>query len=180
MEGCLARHLAAKRKTQTQERLEKHEPIEQAPRVAKRSPKVEHLQQAYREERLAYYEQIVALHEQGMSQARIAEQVGVSDKTVGRWLTASGPAETRRGPYVSQLDPYLPFLFQRWQADCHNMVRLHQELVSQGFKGSYASVRDHIIRRLPEGKKNGANSSELARTLLTSRQATFLFLARPE
>jgi len=60
------------------------------------------------------------------------------------------------------------------------MVRLHQELVAQGFKGSSASVRDHIIRRLPDGKKNGANSSELARTLLTSRQATFLFLARPE
>ena len=52
--------------------------------------------------------------------------------------------------------------------------------MTQGFKGSYASVRDHIIRRLPLGKKNGANDSSLAGTPLTSRQAVFLFLARPE
>src|SRR5579859_6925847 len=71
LEGCLARQLAAKRKTQTKAQLEKHEPIEQAPQVAKRSPQVERLQQAYREERLACYEQIVALHELGMSQAKI-------------------------------------------------------------------------------------------------------------
>jgi transposase len=81
---------------------------------------------------------------------------------------------------VSGLDPYLPYLFQRWEAGCHNMVRLHQELVAQGYQGSYASVRDHIIRRLPEGKKNGAKGSELAPAPLPSRQATFLFLARSE
>jgi transposase len=60
------------------------------------------------------------------------------------------------------------------------MVRLHQELVEQGYKGSSASVRDHILRRLPEGKKNSAKGNELAPTPLPSKQATFLFLARPE
>jgi transposase len=60
------------------------------------------------------------------------------------------------------------------------MVRLHQELVAQGYKGSYASVRDHIVRRLPEGKKNAGKGSDLSPTPLPSRQAMFLFLRRPE
>jgi transposase len=180
LEGCLARHLAAKRQQQTQKTLEEHLPIQEFPRSAKRSPKVERLQQAYREERLACYEQVMALSKLGMSQAMIAEQVGIGHSTVSRWLVASGPPETRRGPYVSRLDPYLPYLFQRWESGCHNMIRLHQELVAQGYKGSYASVRDNILRRLPEGKKNGANGSALTPALLPSRQATFLFLRQPE
>jgi transposase len=180
LEGCLARHLAARRKTQTQDTLEKHNPIEGVPRVARRSPKVERLQRAYREERLACYEQVVALHQLGISQARIAEQVGIGHSTVSRWLAASGPVERRPGPYVSRLDPYLPYLFQRWESGCHNMVRLHQELVAQGYKGSYGSVRDHLVCRLPEGKKNSAKGNELAPTSLPSKQATFLFLTRPE
>jgi transposase len=180
LEGCLARHLAAKRQKHTQETVDAHSPIQHAPRSVKRSPKVERLQQAYREERQACYEQAIALHKLGMSQASIAERVGVGQSTVSRWLAASTLPATRRGPYVSRLDPYLPYLFQRWESGCHNMVRLHQELVAQGYKGSYASVRDHIVRRLPEGKKNAGKGSDLSPTPLPSRQAMFLFLRRPE
>ena len=60
------------------------------------------------------------------------------------------------------------------------MVRLHQELVAQGYKGSYDSVRDHITRRLPDGKKNGVTSHELSPPPLSSKQAIFLFLRHPE
>ena len=180
LEGCLARHLAAKRKTQTQKTLEEHLPLGEAPRSTRRSPKVERLQQAYREERLARYEQVVALRNLGMSQAAIAERVGMGHSTVSNWLAAGRYPETTRGPYVSRLDPYLPYLFQRWEAGCHNMVRLHQELVAQGYKGSYASVRDHLVRRLPEGKKNSSHGNKLLPAPLSSRQATFLFLRRPE
>lgn len=108
--------------------------------MVRRSPKVAQLQQTYREERLACYEQVVALRQRGLSQERIAEQVGIGHSTVSRWLAASGPIERRSGPYVSRLDPYLPYLFRRWESGCHNMVLLHQELVVQGYKGSYASV----------------------------------------
>jgi len=180
LEGCLSRHLAVKRQKQTQETLEEHLPIGEVPHPARRSPKVECLQQAYREERLARYEQVVALRKRGMSQAAIAKRVGMGQSTVGNWLAAGAYPETTRGPYVSRLDPYLPYLFQRWESGCHNMVRLHQELVARGYKGSYASVRDHLVRRLPEGKKNAVKGARLSPTPLPSRQATFLFLARPE
>src|SRR5215469_2595348 len=57
LEGCLARHLAIQRKTHTQKTLEEHLPIGETPRPIRRSPKVDRLHQAYREERLARYEQ---------------------------------------------------------------------------------------------------------------------------
>lgn len=180
LEGCLARHLAAKRQKQTQETIDEHSPIQHASGSVRRSPKVERLQQAYREERLAGYEQVRALHKLGMSQATIAERVGIGHSTVSRWLAASTLPETRRGPYVSRLDPHLPYLFQRWEAGCHNMAALFRELVDRGDIGSYGSVRDHLIRRLPEGKKNTSKGAGLSPAPFSSRQATFLFLARPE
>src|ERR1700753_2886344 len=78
---------------------------------------------------------------------------------------------------VSRLDPYL---FQRWEAGCHNMTTLFRELVAYGHKGSYASVRDHLVRWLPGGKKNASRGVKLSPALLSSRRATFLFLSRPE
>lgn len=76
LEGCLARHLAAKRKLQTQGLFEQHTPIAVLPRTARRSPQVERLQQAYRAERLACYEQVVALRKLGWSHATIARAAG--------------------------------------------------------------------------------------------------------
>lgn len=180
LEGCLSRHLAAKRQKHTQELLEEHHPIEQAPHLPRRSPKVERRRRTYHEERRARYDQVMALHNQGMSQAAIAERVGTGHSTVSNWLAAGAYPETTRGPYVSRIDPYLPYLFQRWEAGCHNMVRLHQELVARGYKGSYASVRDHLVRRLPEGKKNASKGAKLTPAPLPSRQAMFLFLRRLE
>jgi transposase len=95
-------------------------------------------------------------------------------------LAAGGYPETRRGPYVSRLDPHLPYLFQRWESGCHNMAALFRELVGRGYQGSYGSVREHLVRRLLEGKKNASKGAGLAPAPLPSRQATFLFLARPE
>src|SRR2546425_1143965 len=60
VEGLLAHHLAAHRKQQTQATLEEHTPVWQSKRAARPSPKLERLQQARREERLAQYQQVIA------------------------------------------------------------------------------------------------------------------------
>jgi hypothetical protein len=116
-----------------------------------------------------------------MSRAAIAKRVGIGQSTVGNWLAAGAYPETTRGPKARHLDSYLPYLFQRWESGCHTMVRLHQELVARGYKGSYASVREHLIRRRTFGKKNASKGARLSPAApLSSRQATFLFLSRPE
>jgi len=52
--------------------------------------------------------------------------------------------------------------------------------VEQGYKGSYESVRNTIIRLLPTGRKYGTSSLPKPSALVTSWQATFLFLRRTE
>jgi transposase len=180
LEGLLAHHLAAERKRQTQVTGDSQAPVWQSKRATRTTPKLESLQSHRREERLACYEQVIVLYKRGVSQHAIAQQVGIGQSTVERWLAAGSFPERKPREQSSQLDRYLPYLILRWEDGCHNIASLFRELVEQGYKGSYASVRDNIVRLLPTGRKNGASSLPKASVLATSRQAAFLFLARPE
>jgi hypothetical protein len=150
LEGLLARHLAAKRKAKIKETLDEHLPIWQATRSVRRSPKLERLQQARREERLARYEQVIALRRQGRSYEAIAREVGMGASTVQSWLATGTFPEKKPREQATQLDRYQPYLFERWESGCHNMTRLFRELVNLGYKGSYASVREHLVRQLED------------------------------
>src|SRR5205807_1465548 len=66
LEGLLAHHLAAERKRQTQATLDVSAPVWQSKRATRLSPTLLRLQQYRREERLAHYEQVIALHKLGM------------------------------------------------------------------------------------------------------------------
>jgi transposase len=115
-----------------------------------------------------------------MSQQAIARQVGIGASTVQSWLATGMFPERKPREQASQLDRYLPYLSQRWESGCHNIACLFRELVEQGYKGSYGSVYDKLVRLLPTGRKHAADSSSKASALATSRQAAFLFLRRPE
>ncbi len=180
LEGLLAHHLAAHRKRQTQAMLHEVTPVWQSKRTPRYSPKLQQLQQARREERMALYDQVLALRKQGMSQQAIAERVGVGHSTVSNWLAAGPFPERKPREQASRLDPYLPYIFERWESGCHNMARLFRELIAQDYKGSYESVRGTLLRLLPEERKTQASSSSKTPALVTSRQATFLLLRRPE
>ncbi|HAT45025.1 MAG TPA: ISL3 family transposase [Ktedonobacter sp.] len=180
LEGFLAHHLAARCKRQTQAILDEQGPVLQSKRAVRPSPKLERLQHNRREERLAHYEQVLALHKQGLSQAAIARQVGIGASTVQSWLAAGTFPERKPREQASQLDRYLPYLILRWSEGCQNIACLFRELVERGYKGSYGSVYDNLVRLLPTGRKNAADSSSKTLALATSRQAVFLFLRRPE
>jgi hypothetical protein len=46
-----------------------------------------------------------------------------------------------RQPVPSRLDPFRPYLRQRWPAGCHKARHLFQDIALQGFLGSEALVR---------------------------------------
>jgi transposase len=180
LESLLAHHLAAHHKQQLQATLDEQTPVWQPKRAIRSSPKLERLQHARREERLAHYEQVMALHKQGLSQQAIAQRVGVGHSTVSNWLAAGTFPERKPREQASHLDRYLPYLILRWENGCHNIASLFRELTEQGYKGSYESVRNNLIRLLPAGRKNAPDPSPKTPALATSRQAAFLFLRRPE
>ena len=59
------------------------------------------------------------------------------------------------------------------------MAGLFRELVEQGYEGSYARVRDTLLRLLPEGRKTPPCSLPDSLAPVLSRQAAFFFLRQP-
>jgi transposase len=124
------------------------------------------------------------LFRQGLSQRGIARQLHISRQVVHRFVTAETfPERASTGRRQSKLDPYLPYLRQRWEQGCHNGLQLARELQAQGFRGS-ASLVGKLLgdwrARLPgppervRGKKRQAAPPVKRR--LSARQASWLFV----
>jgi transposase len=110
---------------------------------------------ATRERRLMRYLEAVRLYRAGLSHRRIARQLGINVKTVGRFLRAGEFPELSSGShYKSKLDPFAAYLKRRWSEEgCFNATRLWREVRSQGFTGGVDVVRRFIARlklHLPE------------------------------
>ena len=92
----------------------------------------EQRRQISRASRLARYEQIIALHRQGLSQRAIARHLHVSRKVVHRSVRAGTfPERVPTGRRQSKLTPYLPYLRRRWEQGCHNGRQLAREIQAQ-------------------------------------------------
>ncbi len=81
------------------------------------------------ERRLAQYHQMHQLARQGLYINDIARQVGVSPRTVQRTLAHATPPE-RKQPrrQVGVLEPYKPYLIERWNAGCRNARLMRDQL----------------------------------------------------
>ena len=144
----------------------------------------ERRRQISRTNRLARYEHIVALSGQGLSERTIARQLHVSRQLVHRGVPAgSFPERAASGRRHSKLDPYLPYLRQRWEQGCHNGVQLAREIQAQGFRGSVSLVGQFLSHwrvGLPEPLKRGRVKKRRPVPLVTrqvsARQASWLFV----
>jgi DNA-directed RNA polymerase specialized sigma24 family protein len=106
VEGLLARHLAAQRKKETPVVPDELAHAWLQKRSARRTPKLEQLQRARREERLARYEQVIALRKQGLSYQAIASRVGMGASTVQSWLAVGAFPERKPREQSNLLDRY--------------------------------------------------------------------------
>ena len=139
--------------------------------------------------RQAAYEQVWALHHQGWTAAAIAQQVGLSLRTVQRDLrTATFVGRRRRSDLgESGLTPYKPYLLERWNAGCYTAMRLFRDLRQRGYAGGYGVVAAYARRLrqaqgLPPGHRRAPQPlpavAEPSCQPLTPRRATWLVLRR--
>jgi len=150
------------------------------------------VQEQRRAQRLARYQQVLALHQAGALQQEIAERLQITRATVSRYLKATGFPE--RAPYPrleSKLDPYHAYLSERWTAGETNGRLLWQELQAQGFTGSLMSVmrwaaRQQLLSPPPLSSRRGRNQqvrqeqSEQAVAPLRTRRVAWWLLRRPD
>jgi transposase len=141
--------------------------------------------------RRALHTQVWALHRQGWTATAIAQQVGLSLRTVQRDLCSTIFAGRQRRSDLggSILNPYKPYLLERWNAGCHTAMRLFRELRQRGYAGSYAIVAAYVHRlRQAQGLASGYRNARqplpaVAEPLcrpLTPRRAAWLVLRRAE
>ena len=148
----------------------------------------ERRRQISRANRFARYEHIVALSRQGLSERTIARQLHVSRQLVHRFVTAgSFPERAASGRRQSKLDPYLPYLRQRWEQGFHNGLQLAREIQAQGFRGSASLVgqllsnwRVHLPEPLESVRVKKRRPVPLAKRQVSARQASWLFVKPKE
>ena len=103
--------------------------------------------QISRDNRVARYEEIMALHRVGMAQRAIARHLGISRKTVKSFVAAPAfpervPGTGFRPKGTGKLDPYLLYLRARWEAGIHKGSHLFDEIKARGYTGSASLVGD--------------------------------------
>lgn len=133
--------------------------------------------QQSRHRRQQRWQQVQDLGLKGYNQREIAEQTGLSERTVRHFLRVSTFPERSAYPCPpGKLTPYHDYLVRRWQEGCQNALQLWRELKQQGFSGGATLVREYVrFWRIPEV----ADSLSPARRSLPSvRSLAWLLLPR--
>ncbi len=158
--------------------------------------------QARRAKRYARYEDVRTLSGQGVSIREIARRLKLSRETIRRFLRAEEfpeIASARRGQRGSILNPYKPYIFQRWQQGCRNSVQLYDEIKARGYSGSTSLLRNFLASLRKKHVKAGSaevltfkastNTIEIPADLppppsvkrrMSSMRAAFLFVSQRE
>lgn len=95
----------------------------------------------------ARHEAVQALKARGKGIKTITRELGLAKETVRRFYRAEDVEELlakARAGRPAKLDEYKPYLHQRWNDGCTNVLQLHREVTAKGYCGSYSSVRDHL------------------------------------
>jgi transposase len=142
-----------------------------------------------RHERLVErWKHIRRLHLAGASVKDIAEWVGTSQSTVYRYRELSEPPP--RPSYrrrASVLDPYLPYLLERWNEGCRSAKRLHQEIREMGYRHSVDTV-NRLLSSFRYTEQQGeklplaprAKRGSIAGASPTAKNVAALFMRREE
>ncbi len=146
-----------------------------------------------RDKRYARYEEVLALHQAGMGQRAITRELRISRKVVQRFVASPAFPERAEGSGLrtsgkSKLDPYLPYLRQRWAAGAHNGSQLFREIKERGYAGSRALLgrriaewRTELPPKLRQGKPRKPRlAAKPGQRRLSSRRASFLMILPSE
>ncbi len=115
---------------------------------------VAHERRARHRQRVRLHKRIWKLYREGYHKEQIAQLVGVSSRSVYRVLEHETPPPPRRRSRSSSIvDPYLSYLASRWNQGCHNVARLYEEIVAQGYTGTRRTLEMRLRPFRPKGAR---------------------------
>ena len=135
-----------------------------------------------RAQRYDRYQQVVALHPHGFEQAEIAHRVGLSTRTMQKWLKAGAFPEARpRRKRRSLFDPYAPYVLMRWKQGCKNGLQLYREIKEKGYTGTERQVYRFLTplrKQLPLVQSVEAPQTPVQD--FSAHEAVWLFVRHPD
>jgi transposase len=152
------------------------EPLPESPRLR--------AEQSKHQERIDRFGRVHELHKRGHSAVRIARELGLSRRSVFRYLRREVcPAWGLGGSRRSRLDGYREWIDARLAEGLMNVAELHRRLTERGFRGSYGSVYAFVTKRLgaagrKRGRRNAADPPVPAPP--SARRLSFEWARRPE
>jgi transposase len=121
------------------------------------------------------YDQVVALHGQGLAEREIGRQLKISRGTVARWLRAADfPERTaqRRQPRPHPVDAHLEYIRERQREGCRNLKQITRELMAQGHPISYHQVH----RRLGGSRRRVLHAARIPVQVPSPRRTSWILL----
>ena len=111
----------------------------------------------------------------GHGTTAVARALGLSAPTVRKYAAAASPGEITAAARDCVLDPFKPWLIQRWNDGTRNAMVLHAEITAQGYQGSAQQVRRYVrpFRDLP------GPAPEPPPAVPSARQVTSWLTTRP-
>jgi transposase len=102
----------------------------------------------------------------GWSTTAIAQHLDLDRGTVHQWRSCTEfPERLPRPARRTLLQPYEPYVAQRWQEGCRNARQIWQELRAHGYPGGYTQVTAYVrtLRTAPGGRSRRAAAPRLPR-----------------
>jgi transposase len=85
-----------------------------------------------------------------MTTPQMAMQLGLSTRTIRRWLAQEHfPEQRQRRRRPSLIDPYESYVLMRWQQGCCNGLQLWREIAARGYSGSPKAFYNYLARLRP-------------------------------
>ncbi len=110
---------------------------------------------AHQAERYERYQQVVALHQQGMKTKEIAKRVGLGMRTRKLWLTQEEYVETNsHHRHRSRFEASEASVLRRWDEGCHTIQQLWREI--KAASDTLTLIRRGLAIWKPDGKKSQA------------------------
>ena len=133
-------------RSQAEQRLKTEGLIESlSDRVAPVNEKAQALSQQRRARRMARYEEVIQLKQEGLTIRQIARRLGAHRRTIRNFLRAgSFPERQTPKPRATLMDPFVEYLKKRWEEGCHNGSQLYREIRRQGYQGGATALRRHL------------------------------------
>lgn len=133
-----------------------------------------------RDRKLAGYQRVLELDQQGVSGRTIARMLGLHRETVQRYLHADTFPERANRHYTRKTDSVRDFLQRRWREGFHNAAQLTRELQAGSTKISYCSVRRTVARWQLPGDPPTVAASAAAYQPSTRRVSWLLLQEDPD